>query len=703
MHSPALSTRPASPRWPWRAAFLAPLDALNAARGHLFAFVPVLLGLGVGAYFALSQEPSATGWLGAALACGLCAALGALGPERARPVAIAAALMAAGFLLAGWRAHSVAAPVLGWRYYGPVEGRIVAVDRSVSDALRLTLDQVVLHDVALGRLPTRVRVSLHGETLDVDPVPGTRIGLTGHLGPPGGPVEPGGFDFRRLAWFAGLGAVGYTRNPVLAIGPPEPGLALSIARLRLHISAGIRDRIPGEAGAFVAAILTGDRSGVELSTTEALRRSNLAHLLAISGLHMGLLTGTVFGALNAGLALLPTVALRWPIRKWAALGAMAAAIFYLALSGGNVATQRAFVMAVVMLGAVLFDRRVFSLRSVALAAALILIWRPEALLSAGFQMSFAATVALVVVFGWQRRRALAAAGRARVPRWRRAVVGVVMCSLVAGLATAPVAAAHFHRIAEYGLIANLLSVPLMGVLVMPAAVLAAVLWPIGLEGAGLVLLEAGARWIMAVAHWVSGFDNAVRMVAAPHAAVLPALALGTLWFMLWPGRARVAGLAVVAAAMAGWGLVERPALLISENGALVGVQTPDGRALTRARGNGFVARNWLEADGDDADQASAAARLIAADDGPAQFTFDGRTWLHLTGQRASELLNAHCGPGMVAVLNVTPRDPPPEGCQVIDADALSRSGARAAYRQGDTIRWRLAHDLSGDRPWTASR
>src|SRR5690606_20181433 len=161
--------------------------------------------------------------------------------------------------------------VLGWHRYGPVEGRIVEVDRSVSDAVRLTLDRVVLPGLDPDRVPQSVRVSVHG-TLDLDPVAGTRVMLTGRLGPPGGPVEPGGFDFRRLAWFEGLGAVGYTQSPVLALEDPAPGPALALTRLRQRIAQGIRSRLPGETGGFVAAILTGDRSGVGLDTTEDLRR-----------------------------------------------------------------------------------------------------------------------------------------------------------------------------------------------------------------------------------------------------------------------------------------------------------------------------------------------------------------------------------------------------------------------------------------------
>jgi len=297
------------------------------------------------------------------------------------PFVWAVVLVALGLCLAGARAHQMAEPVIGWRYYGPIEGRIVDMDRSASDALRLTLDQVVLDDVRPSRTPARVRVSLHGQQGFITPEPGMVVILTGHLSPPGGPVEPGGFDFQRHAWFQGLGAVGYTRTPVLTLEPPGEGLWMFKARMGL--SDRVQAGLPGEAGAFAAAIMSGDRSGMGQETLRALRLSNLAHLLAISGLHMGLLAGFVFAAFRVGFSLIPAVGLRVPAKKISALGALAVAAVYLGLSGGNVATERAFVMAAVALVAVMADRRVLSLRAVAVAAVIVLVLRPEAVLGPG--------------------------------------------------------------------------------------------------------------------------------------------------------------------------------------------------------------------------------------------------------------------------------------------------------------------------------
>ncbi|MCK4713372.1 MAG: ComEC/Rec2 family competence protein, partial [Marinosulfonomonas sp.] len=354
----------------------------------------VCLAFGVGIYFALRTEPGG-GAYGAFGALAVVLAAAALWLDvRLRPLFVAVLLVIIGILLAGARAHMVADPVLGYRYYGPIEGRVIKIDRSQSDKMRLTLDRVVLERLPAWRTPAKVRVALHSKDVFITPESGMTVMMTGHLSPPQGPVEPDGFDFQRMAWFQSLGAVGYTRSPVLMLAPADQGRGgLFIHRLRMRISTGVQAIMPGDAGAFAAAILTGDRSGMRREVLGQLRASNLAHLLAISGLHMGLLTAFVFGALRYGLALVPVINLRWPIKKIAAAMSLVAAAGYLALSGGNVATERAFIMVAVMLVAVLFDRRALTLRAVALAAIIVLVRRPEALTGPGFQMSFAATTA----------------------------------------------------------------------------------------------------------------------------------------------------------------------------------------------------------------------------------------------------------------------------------------------------------------------
>ena len=517
-----------------------PLHALLEMRGLLFPWVPVFLGCGIGLWFALEAEP---GWQAYGLAAALFAVAVAAriwGGELWHPLAVIAACLSLGFLVAGIRAHLVAAPMLEQPYYGPVQGRIVEIDRSASDALRLTLDQVVLADMAPANTPQMVRISLQGS--DLQPDPGQVVLVTARLAAPEGPTEPGGFDFRRMAFFDGLGAVGYTRNPVVLWQEPGPG-AQTVNRLRMYLSRGIMAALPGDAGAFASGAMTGDRSGISKDTVTALRDSNLAHLLAISGMNMAFLTGFIFMLLRYGLALVPPVALRINTKKVAAAVAFGVALFYLLLSGANVATERAFVMVTVMLGAVLLDRRALTLRSVALAAVVLLLWQPESLTEPGFQLSFAATVALIAGFGALDRRVM----RERLPRWVMPLFTLIFSSVLAGAVTGPFAAAHFNRFTDYGLVANLLTVPVMSVL-MAAGALAALLAPFGLAAPALWVMELSARWILFVAHWVAGLEGAVTPIVAPGPWVLPLITLAGCWLVLMRGRGRrLAGLPVTVA------------------------------------------------------------------------------------------------------------------------------------------------------------
>ncbi|MCL6282187.1 ComEC family competence protein [Ruegeria sp. 2012CJ41-6] len=661
--------------------------ALLRQRGYLFPWAPVCMALGIGAYFLLPQEPSMAFYVAVVLAALSGTWVALRHPGAWTPLGAALALAAIGFLLSGYRAHQVAGPVLDWHYYGPVEGRVVGLDRSASDAPRVTLDRVRLLRVAPDETPRRVRMSLHGDASEL-PVPGQQIMTTGHLSPPQGPVEPGGFDFRRHAWFKSIGAVGYTRVPVLTVAPPDldhPGMR--IFALRMAVSTHIRQVLPGDVGGFAAAVTTGDRSGVSLATLDALRASNLAHLLAISGLHMGLLTGFVFAGLRFALCLIPPLALRWLVKKLAAIGALLAAAAYLALSGGNVATERAFIMVSVMLCAVLVDRRAISLRAVAMAALIVLALRPESLLSPGFQMSFAATTTLVAVFGAIRGWEVSV-----LPKWLKPTAGVVISSAVAGFATAPVAAAHFNAIAHYGLPANLLSVPLMGLLVIPAAVLALCLSPFGLGWIGLKLMGLGLTWILGVAHYVAGLEGARGFVVSPGPLVLPLLTLGALFVILWQGRLRWVGVLPVFCAFGIWAGAERPQVLIADSGKLVGVMTDTGRALSRAKGSGFVAKVWLENDGDGKDQATAATRWTAGEGQVPKMRLESWQIVHVAGKRAARTVTG-CAADQIIVTAV-PLDLP-GGCRVVDPALLrqtgslsiSETGKIAASKQGQRRLW----------------
>ncbi len=662
--------------------------ALQRQRGDLLCFAPVFLGFGVAGFFSLKTEPGVEAFVAASVIAGCSISVARLLRHSIGPLFAAAALVAIGFCLAGTRTYLVAGPVLDYRYYGVIEGRVVHIDRSASDKIRLTLDRVYLERMDAWEIPQRVRVALHGQDELPVPLPGAHVAVTGHLSGPPSPAEPYGFDFERHAFFQRLGAVGYSRSPAVTVGPPERGLKLAVFRLRMKMSAALQARIRGESGAVAAAITTGDRSGMGQDVITDLRRSNLAHLLAISGLHMGLLTGFVFAIVRFGLALVPYSALHWPTRKIAAAAALIVGAGYLTLSGGAVATERAYIMAAVVFGAVLLGRRALTLRAVALAAVMILVLQPEALLGPGFQMSFAATTALVAAF-----RLISERDMFGLPRWLRPVAAVVLSSAIAGAATAPFAAAHFNIFSSYGLIANLLSVPIMGAIVMPSAVIGGVLSLVGLSAPAFWVMEQGLKWILFVADKVSSLDGAVARVHAPGPEVLPLIAVGGLFLILWRGVGRWTGIAPIALAFTLWTQADRPGLLISPTGGLVGVMHPEGRAMSKPRGDGFVAGVWLENDGDGAPQEVAYARGNGA-----SIVFGGQKFLHLTGKAAR---GASCSGSAILILNDTPDTP--LTCASYIPTKLRKTGALAYFEQGQGLRRVTTREVTGQRLWNDKR
>ena len=649
-----------------------PLDWLQSMRGHLFIWVPIFLGCGVALWFAVPFEPRMAHYAAMTVLflLGFWGGIGA--PDLVRPLCVGLCCVTLGALATGARAHWVAGPMIDFHYYGAVTGRVWEIDRAQSDALRITLTDVTLDNVA--DPPRFVRVSLQGA--QTAPEPGEIVMLTAHLSAPEGPTEPSGFDFRRTAFFKGLGAVGYARSPVL-LWQEAAARAQPIDRLRTHLSNALMAAIPNAAGAFASGAMTGDRSGITQDTVAALRDSNLAHLLAISGMNLAFLSGFVFMLLRYGLALIPWVALRVNSKKIAAVIALAVALFYLLLSGANVATTRAFLMIAVMLGAVLLDRKALTMRSVGISAVILLLWQPESLLDPGFQLSYAATAILIVGYNILDRQILAR----HLPRWMILVYATVLTSVLAGLATAPFAAAHFNRFTDYGLLANVLTAPAMSVL-MASGALVAIFAPFGLAAPALWMLEQSARWILFIAHWVAGLEGSVTAITAPQPIVFPLMTMGGIWVLVWQGRLRWGGLPVLALAGVAWVLTPRPDILISKDGRLVGLMDDQGRAISTATGAGFSAQSWLLDDGDLATQGDAALR--AGFFGPTvarSFAIGTVQGVVLIGKSAQDAFSSACLAYDLVILPVSiDPDMLPDGpCLRIDRDILDKTGALGGY------------------------
>ena len=646
-----------------RAAFAAAVRAPLAERDRWALWAPVGFGAGIGFYFALPFEPA--GWTALAPLGALLALAASRGRAGWTVAALAALAVSGGFAAAQLRAASIGPHMLDRPAGGVLTGVVEAVEARVPRP-RIVLRDALLdagaggaragagegtgegaegraedraEDAPAPRALARARVGLLPGA--EAPRVGERVALRVRLRPPPPPAAPGAYDFQRAAFFDRLSAVGYALGAPRVLESPEPGglsLGLRLARYRADLSNRIRAAVPGVAGTVAAALLTGERGPVPEAALRAMRDSGLAHLLAISGLHMGLVAGIVFFGLRAALALSRGLALRRPIAKWAALGALAFAAAYLLLSGAAVPTQRAFLMTGLVLCAVLAGRRAISMRLVAWAALAILAVRPESLLSASFQMSFAAVAALVAVYEWIAARPagerIAAAGPAR--RVARYLAALALTSLVANLATVGFAAFHFNRVACYGLAANMAAVPLTGLWIMPWGVLALALAPFGLEEWALVPMGWGLEALLGIAGEVSAWPGAAAFVASGPAAALPALALSGLWLCLWRGRWRLLGLAP--AALAVWASLSEPPPRVwaTADGGLFGVRTDDGRLLLSdlsrdrfsaglwaRRGGGLAPAHWRE-----------APEVVACDGIGCAARLDGLTWAFALSGRA---------------------------------------------------------------------
>jgi ComEC/Rec2-related protein len=593
-----------------RAARLAPsLSAalvVERAYGHGFLFVPVAIGLGSAIWFLSAQDINLLSCVVALAA--LAAAAYASRAALARAILVALCLALAGMMLASVETWRRATVILDSPVTTTITG-VVERGEMVGTGMRYLVSITATSEPNLRRPPLRATLVARGRHVAFD----NGAGITGRtrLSPPSGPALPGLNDFAFSAYFDGIGAVGHfygAPNPAAA-SRTSLGLTERVDRwlfaLRRQIGDRIRSVAPGDAGAFAAAIVTDERRAISNDTVEALRVSGLAHIVAISGLNMALAAGIFFVGLRTLLALSQGLAQALPVKKIAAAGALAMVTGYYLISGFGVSAQRAYIMMAVMLIAVLVDRPSISLRNVALSALIIIVWTPSEILGPSFQMSFAATAALVAGYAvWARR----AQERQYEPLpFRHPVVtsmlgswnfiaGIILTSLIGSLATAMFSVEHFHRIATYGLAANLAAMPIISFLVMPAGLAAMLLMPFGLDGPFITIMAQSLDWVIAIARHVAGWGGDI-VIGQQDSWFLPLGVMGFLLLTLLRTRLRLGGLPFLVAAIALFSSHDPPipALLIAEDGMLVGIRTGDGFAINRARPPAFIYDQWKRA------------------------------------------------------------------------------------------------------------
>ncbi len=706
-----IAPAPANPTLAERARrFLATQVAAQTLRWRLWA--PVAFGGGCAVYFALKSEPPA--WLliaGAMLASGLWIGARRLALTRAWTLGLMLlACLAGGIAVAKLRTDAVAAPIApAMAAPTVVEGWVIDVDSPGAAGPRVVIAPVRIRGLSPEATPVRLRATVRGAA----PEPGQAVRLFAILNPPPAPASPGAYDFGRNAYFQGLGGVafslGETRPAYLPPPPWKVRAAMAVNGLRYDLAKRIVARQGERTGGVAAAMTTGHEAWLDPAQVDVMRDSGLAHILSISGLHMAVVGGFAFFLVRLLVAAWPWLALRVSGKKVAAVAGLLAVGTYLVVSGHPPPAERAAITASIAFIAILLDRQAISMHALAVAAFAVLMLQPEAIVTPGFQMSFAATAALVALAeAWPARpREISTPWPILIVQRAGAWVGIaVMASLVAGAATGPFAMQHFNRTAMYGLLANLATAPLSDFLIMPALALGALLEPLGLGAPFLWLAGQGIGMMLAIGAWTAGLPGAVKTVASAPGFVLPVAFLGVLFCCLWRGRLRWLGLPFAAAVM----LCPRaptPDLWIGDGGTNAAFVERGQAVVMRPGVRQFAIDVWSRRRGvapvDRATEGWACARFSCAPVEPGAGPM-AMWW----GRRAPspEQIDVLCRSAPMVSLRASIAVLPPscEGRLVLDGTDHARGGAVELWRDGPASanRWRAvwAAEVRGDRPWS---
>jgi competence protein ComEC len=668
---------------------------------RLAVWSPLFLVTGIWGYFSLSREPSFT--LGAVFL--LISAL-VFWRWRSNKALIIFAMVLAGCGIAKLRTEWIGTPLLSaYVAEATVTGWVSEIDHRGKSSRILIVDIETAQGLPSNEVPRSVRLRVTvkpGQELRI----GDHVTLTASLSPLPRPVAPGAFDYGRQLYFQGVGAVGRAKGGVAAEEGTIPWsykLRRIFHDLRTAIGERVHAVIKGPLGSFAEALITGERATIPKSLNTSLQASGLFHILSISGLHMSLVAGGAFWAIRAALALLPKLALQYPIKKWAAAGAMFVGLLYMLLADSGAATERSFITIAVVFFAVLVDRPAISLHNLAVAAIIILLMEPEQALSASFQMSFMAVMGLAAFFpafeaftsrfGPQARQLSAG-------YWMRRLVVLVLASiatsLIAGTLSSIPAAHHFGRLAPFAVISNALALPMVGLVVMPMAMLSVFLMPIGLEALPLKMMELGLLGVVWISDWVASWPAAQSLwpLLPVEAAILLSLAA----VLVCLSASRLRWFAVLCMALAALFVTpQKPLLLFDERGANAALLTDAGYVPAAATGASYSAGRWLQQAGDDVSVAEAAKRAgWSCNAGTCNAKVHGMTISFL--QRAVEK-NLTCPEADILLAEFPLRRRCKGKRATIDRFDVWRNGAHAIYAVGNSLKVTTAREEQGARPW----
>ena len=578
-----------------------------------------------------------------------------------------------------------------------VDGMVRIVDRLPDGSERLTIAHASLDGAAPLARTVRIRLR-EGDPASFND--GDRVRVRALLRSPSGPAYPGAWDQQRDAFYSGLGGSGFALGRAErtgGAGTPE-GLAAWWLGVRDRIASRFEAGLPGPPGAIAATLMVGRSSAIAPQDRAAFTNSGLAHLLAVAGLHIGIVMGLALGAVRGGLACWPYAALRWPVRQIAAVGALAAGGLYLALTGAHLPIVRSFAMAALATLGIVIGRRAVSMRGLAVAAVLLLLVWPNEITGVSFQMSFSAVAALIAGYEALRpvfaRLSTGGAGR----RLALHVAGLATTSALAGTASAPFAAYHFGVVQLYFVLANMVAVPLTALWVMPLGLVSMALMPLGAAGLTMTPMGWGIAVIVAIGRWVSALPAATLAVPHMPMAGLLVLSLGIAVLCLLRTALRFAGVAMIAAGLLSPLVVTPPDLLVSGDARLIALRQGSTLMIEKRSGASkfeleAVERYWATAGEPVEFPAEGRAGPLDCDASACRYRRDGLV----------VLLPRHEAPpdcaGAAAVMAPFPLRDACDGLPRVDRFTVWRDGA-ASIRVGDSgVRIVTDRDWRGARPW----
>lgn len=671
-------------------------DQLFLQRKDSFLWAPVFLSLGIGSYFLLPDEPPFSFTV---LAIILLLAIQSIFKLRFGWIILIVAIV---FFTAQFRTVNVNAPMLN-KKTGPVNvvGTVQSIETmGAGQGSRITLTDIHIEDISDDDTPRKVRLRLRK---DSDILIGQRIDVLAHLNPPSTPVYPGGFDFRRYMFFKQIGAVGFIYKVNNIISEPNT-YQINIEKLRHVIAQRIIEAMPEEQQGIALALTIGKKNAISEDVRDKIRDAGLAHMLAISGLHIGIFAGTIFFIVRLFLSSCEKIALQYSSKKIAAIFAMFGAVFYMLIAGATVPTQRAVLMSGIVFLAIILDRSPISLRLVAFSALIVLLIAPESLLSASFQMSFAAVTALVYFYDRTRLFWIQSYNNLNaIKKIFLYFIGVCITTIIASIATAPFALYHFGQVSFLGSLSNLVAVPLLAFIIMPSALLALSLMPFGLHEYPLFIMGYGIESVIDIASYANEAPYATFHGSAWSFISFLFLIISMLWVIIWKGYGKIFSVVFLFASLI-FAEKDLPQILVSSSSKLTGIRYEDNFYVSSLRAERFVREKWEKFYGLEEGDA-VALRFKGADKNP--HCGEEGCRFNIEGKNVSYVINHYAQKEDCAWADILISQEPVADknfCDapiIIDKFSTWRNGAYAITIKDGKAFVENVYDTIGNRPWSA--